>query len=120
MNMEKRDFYYALCVDGDIAALDLGYEEGYGGKVGLAVYTSPIGEIQQEDMAKWEGATRILPVSLQELLTASGEHCPTSVFIDGKKVAGSTFRGMIKSQLGLPIRLPRPVRLDGPSEAGNG
>jgi hypothetical protein len=118
--MEKRDFYYALCVDGDIAALDLGYEEGYGGKVGLTVYTSPIGEIQQEDMAKWEGATRILPVSLQELLTASGEHCPTSVFIDGKKVAGSTFREMIKSQLGLPIRLPRPVRLDGPSEAGNG
>jgi hypothetical protein len=37
---------------------------------------------------------------------------PTSVFIDGRKVAGSVFRGMLKSELGLPIKDPRIIRLD--------
>ena len=49
--------YYALCneADGDIAALDLGYEEGLGSLVGLAVYTGPSGPAQEEDLRTWDG-----------------------------------------------------------------
>ncbi len=36
----------------------------------------------------------------------------SSVFLDGKKLARSVFVGMLKTELGLPIKHPQWVRLD--------
>jgi hypothetical protein len=37
---------------------------------------------------------------------------PSSVYLDGKKLAGSVFRGIVKTELGLPIKHPQWVRPD--------
>ncbi len=116
--MQKIDRYYALCTKNEegeeIAPLFLGRDEEMGTMLGIAVYTAPDGAAQQDDRQKWEGETRISPVSAEDLLDAMNRIYPTSVFLDGKKFAGSVFKGMIKTELGLPIKHPRGLRIDAP------
>ncbi len=119
--MQKIDRYYALCAENEdgeegIAPLFLRRDEERGTVLGMAVYTSPDGEAQQEDLKRWEGTTRIAPVSREDLLDAMNRVYPSSVFLDGKKLAGSVFKGLLKSELGLPIKRPRPIRIDDPGE----
>ena len=103
--------YYALCAEseegvGEVALLHLRDDEELGRILGISVYTSPDGAVQREDLTKWEGVT-IGSFSPQELLDAVQRNMPSSVFFDGKKFAGSLFKGMLKSQLGLPIKRPQ-------------
>ena len=39
---------------------------------------------------------------------------PSSVFVDGDRIAGSVFKAMLQDDLGIPLRQPRIVRLDEP------
>jgi hypothetical protein len=41
---------------------------------------------------------------------------PSSVYIDGKRMAGSVFKAMLQESLGMKLRQPRIVRLDEPDE----
>jgi len=50
------------------------------------------------------------PVSHKGLLEAVERVMPTSVFVDGKRVAGSAFVRMLREELGIPIRMPRLIR----------
>ena len=124
--MEKIDRYYALCTDEEeeegkreVAPLLLRLDEELGAVMGMAVYTAPDGDVQREDLANWEGEAMISPVSREDLLDAMDRIYPSSVFLDGKKLAGSVFKGLLKGEIGLPIKHPRPIRLDdldGPEE----
>ena len=58
----------------------------------------------------------VSPVTREELLDEMNQIVPSSVFLDGKKLVGSVFREMIKGELGLPIKHPRPVRIDNPND----
>ena len=80
----------------------------------MAVYTTPDGEAQREDLNKYRGTVMIAPASHNELLEAAQRAMPTSVFVDGKKVAGSVFRAHLMDALGVPIRRPRLLRPDAP------
>jgi hypothetical protein len=78
--------------------------------VGMALYTTPNGQAQREDLNKHRGALMVAPVSHEGLLEAVGRVMPTSVFVDGKRVAGSVFVRMLREELGIPIRMPRLIR----------
>src|SRR3954447_8177989 len=109
--------YYALCNSDAaeqngtrIALLNLGENAAPLGQViGMTVYTSESG-----DQGAWlEALNRyasfsltVESVSLEELLAAHRIGKPTTVFLDGEKLAGSVFLGMIKAELGLPITYP--------------
>ena len=94
----------------EIAFLDLGQDEELGQLVGMALYTTPDGEAQREDLNTYRGALRIDSASGEELLDTLERAMPTSVFLDGKKVASSVFIRRLKEELGIPIRTPRLIR----------
>jgi hypothetical protein len=108
--------YYALCVeeeDGstEIAFFELG-REALPGALGISLYTSPDGELQRRHLQADEVV--IVAKSPRDLLEAMSTGVPSSVFIDGDRMAGSVFKAMLKEDLGLPLRQPRIVRLDEP------
>ena len=112
----RAEHYYVLkLVEGEegeeqIAFLDLGKDEELGQLVGMALYTTPDGEAQREDLNTYRGKLMIDPASGEELLDAVERVMPTSVFLDGKKVASSVFIKMLREELGIPIRTPRLIR----------
>jgi hypothetical protein len=111
----KEQYYVLKLVAGEegeeeIAFLDLGKDEDLGQLVGMALYTTPDGEAQREDLNKYRGALMIDSVSGEELLEAVQRAMPTSVFVDGKKVAGSVFIRRLREELGIPIQIPRLIR----------
>jgi hypothetical protein len=108
--------YYALCVeeeDGstEIAFFELG-REALPGALGISLYTSPDGELQRRHLQS-EGVV-IVAKSPRDLLEAMSTGVPSSVFVDGERIAGSVFKAMLKEDLGIPLRQPRIVRLDEP------
>jgi hypothetical protein len=113
---KRTEQYYALkLVEGEegeeeIAFLDLGMDEELGQLVGMAVYTTPDGEAQREDLNKYRGALMIDWVSPEDLLDVVQQAMPTSVFVDGKKVATSVFIRRLKEELGIPMQIPRLIR----------
>jgi hypothetical protein len=113
---KRAERYYVLkSVEGEegeeeIAFLDLGKDEQFGQLVGMALYTTPDGQAQRENLNKHRGALMIARVSHEELLDAVERVMPTSVFVDGKQVAGSVFVRMLREELGIPIRMPRLIR----------
>jgi hypothetical protein len=109
--------YYALCVeeeDGstEIAFFELGREE-LPGALGISLYTSPAGELQQRHLQDNDEVV-IVAKSPRDLLEAMSTGVPSSVFVDGERIAGSVFKAMLKEDLGIPLRQPRIVRLDEP------
>jgi hypothetical protein len=111
MDQDKR--YYALCVTGDdvnpeIAFFEMRRDEEFGRLWAMAVYTAPDGEAQRKHLEDHAG-TEIYSVSPKELLDAMHPGKPTSVLLDGHKIAASVFKGMLKKELGLPIRNPRII-----------
>jgi hypothetical protein len=101
--------YYALCMEredgeSEVAIIELGRDER-GIVDAIAVYTSPEGPVQQEDLEKWESAypvaVSIRKVSHLELLYTMQHKVPREVFIDGRKIDGLVFTGMLKSALGI-------------------
>ena len=108
--------YYALCVeeeDGstEIAFFELG-REALPGALGISLYTSPDGELQRRHLQS-EGVV-IVAKSPRDLLEAMSTGVPSSVFVDGERIAGSVFKAMLKEDLGIPLRQPRIVRLAEP------
>ena len=120
VGVQKIDRYFALCTDEEgkreVAPLLLRIDEELGNIMGMSVYTALDGDAQREDLTKWAGETTISPVSREDLLDAMDRIYPSSVFVDGAKLAGSVFRGILKTELGLPIKHPRPINLDAAKE----
>jgi hypothetical protein len=107
--------YYALCVeeeDGstEIAFFELG-REALPGALGISLYTSPDGELQRRHL---QDDVVIVAKSPRDLLEALNTGVPSSVFVDGKRIAGSVFKAMLEDDLGIPLRQPRLIRLDEP------
>jgi hypothetical protein len=109
--------YYALCVeeeDGstEIAFFELG-REALPGALGISLYTSPDGELQRRHL-QGEDDVVIVAKSHRDLLEAMSTGVPSSIFVDGKRIAGSVFKAMLKEDLGMTLRQPRIVRLEEP------
>jgi hypothetical protein len=109
--------YYALCVeeeDGstEIAFFELG-REALPGALGISLYTSLDGELQRRHL---QGADEVVIVakSTRDLLEAMSTGVPSSVFVDGDRIAGSVFKAMLKEDLGMPLRQPSLIRLEEP------
>ncbi len=103
--------YYVLSQEGEPVFIDLGYEPGYGQILALAVYTSGDGGQQREDLQRYRD-TEVVPMSAEEILAVIPSGTCSSVFLDGKKLARSVFVGMLKTELGLPIKHPQWICLD--------
>jgi len=122
--LQKIDRYYALCREGEkgereIAFFHLRDDEELGRLLGMAVYTSLDGDLQRQHLRTYAGTDEdvvIAPVSPEELLDAMNRGYPTTVSLDDRKLAGSVFKGMIMGELGLPIKRPRPLRIDAPDD----
>jgi hypothetical protein len=85
----------------------------------MAVYTAPDGELQRKNLSTYEDMDEeitISAVSREDLLDAMNRCYPSSDYLDGRKLAGSVFKGMLKTELGLPIKHPRLIRLDEPDD----
>ena len=109
--------YYALCVeeeDGstEIAFFELG-REALPGALGISLYTSPDGQLQRRHLQENDEVV-IVAKSPRDLLEAMSTGVPSSVFVDGERIAGSVFKAMLKEELGMPLRQPRLIRLEEP------
>src|SRR5215207_10459457 len=109
--------YDAPCVEEDdgsteIAFFELG-REVLPGALGISLYTSPDGELQRRHL-QGNDEVVIVAKSPRDLLEAMSTGVPSSVFVDGERIAGSVFKAMLKEDLGIPLRQPRIVRLDEP------
>lgn len=101
--------YYALCVEQEDGESEIGIIESETDERGtfdaIALYTSPEGPLQQEDLERWETdypvAVSIRKVSHEELLYVMQHKDPREVYIDGRKIDGLVFTGMLKSALGI-------------------
>jgi hypothetical protein len=115
--------FYALCVENDtgdseIAFFELGNEHLLGA-LGISLYGSPDGELQRrylqgEQEHLQDEQVLIAARSHEELLDAITTGVPSSVFLDGRRIAGSVFKAVLEEELGLPLHQPKLVRLDEP------
>jgi hypothetical protein len=111
--------YYALCVEGvegeqgepEIAFFEL-TREALPGALGISLYTSPDGELQRRHLRNDE--VLIVPRSHEDLLEAISTGVPSSVYLDGERIAGSVFKAMLEIDLGIPIHQPRLIRPEEP------
>jgi hypothetical protein len=115
MMRQADEEYYALYVrwdDGkiEVARLDRGSSDEYGPLDAIAIYTSPDGPVQREDLEKWgeEGVaeTSIQKISHEDLIHVLQSLHVRSVFLDGKKFARSVMVGTLKGALVLEIKHP--------------
>ena len=66
-------------------------------------------------MGEVEGVAMVIQkASHEELLDTMQREHPRSVFLDGQKVAGFDFTGLLQTEPGQPIKHPRRVKLDDP------
>src|SRR5215204_1567051 len=107
--------YYALCVDEEDGSTEIAFfelsRESLPGALGISLYTSPDGELQRRHL---QDDVVIVAKSPRDLLEALNTGVPSSVFVDGKRIAGSVFKAVLKENLGMTLRQPRIVRLDEP------
>jgi hypothetical protein len=103
--------YYVLGQEGEPVLIHLRDEPGYGKVLALAVYTSEDASQQREDLQRYKD-TEVVPMSAEEILALIPSGSCSTVFLDGKKLARSVFVGMLKTELGLPIKHPQWIRLD--------
>jgi hypothetical protein len=108
--------YYALCVEDEHGEPELAFfelsKEALPGALGICLYTSPDGELQRRHLQN--GEVLIVPRSHEDLLEAISTGVPSSVYLDGERIAGSVFKAMLEIDLGIPIHQPRLIRLDEP------
>jgi hypothetical protein len=108
--------YYALCVEDEHGEPELAFfeltREALPGALGICLYTSPDGELQRRHLQY--GEVLIVPRSHEDLLEAISTGVPSSVYLDGERLAGSVFKAMLEIDLGIPIHQPRLIRLDEP------
>jgi hypothetical protein len=108
--------YYALCVEEEDGSTEIAFfeltREALPGALGIALYTSPDGELQRRHLQGNDVV--IVAKSPRDLLEAMNTGVPSSVFLDGERIAGSVFKAMLEEDLGFSLRQPRIVRLDEP------
>ena len=108
--------YYALCVEGEQGEPEIAFfeltREALPGALGISLYTSPDGELQRRHLRNDE--VLIVPRSHEDLLEAISTGVPSSVYLDGERIAGSVFKAMLETDLGIPIHQPRLIRLEEP------
>jgi hypothetical protein len=108
--------YYALCVEGEQGEPEIAFfeltREALPGALGISLYTSPDGELQRRHLRNDE--VLIVPRSHEDLLEAISTGVPSSVYLDGERIAGSVFKAMLEIDLGIPIDQPRLIRLEEP------
>ena len=108
--------YYALCVEGEQGEPEIDFceltREALPGALGISLYTSPDGELQRRHLRNDE--VLIVPRSHEDLLEAISTGVPSSVYLDGERIAGSVFKAMLEIDLGIPIHQPRLIRLEEP------
>jgi hypothetical protein len=108
--------YYALCVEDEHGEPEIAFfelsKEALLGALGICLYTSPDGELQRRHLQN--GEVLIVPRSHEDLLEAISTGVPSSVYLDGERIAGSVFKAMLEIDLGIPIHQPRLIRLDEP------
>ena len=65
----------------------------------LAVYTASgaDGGQQRADLQRYKD-TEVLPIRAEDLLEIMNHNVPSSVYLDGRKLAGSVFKGKIKTE----------------------
>jgi hypothetical protein len=110
--------YYALCVEEEDGSTEIAFfelrREALPGALGISLYTSPDGELQRRHLQQGNDHVLIVSKSPRHLLEAMNTGVPSSVFVDGERIAGSVFKAMLQDELGFPLRQPRIVRLDEP------
>ena len=108
--------YCALCVEGEQGEPEIAFfeltREALPGALGISLYTSPDGELQRRHLRNDE--VLIVPRSHEDLLEAISTGVPSSVYLDGERIAGSVFKAMLEIDLGIPIHQPRLIRLEEP------
>ncbi len=108
--------YHALCVEGEQGEPEIAFfeltREALPGALGISLYTSPDGELQRRHLRNDE--VLIVPRSHEDLLEAISTGVPSSVYLDGERIAGSVFKAMLEIDLGIPIHQPRLIRLEEP------
>jgi len=108
--------YYALCVKDEHGEPEIAFceltREALPGALGISLYTSPDGELQRRHLRN--GEVLICPKSHEDLLEAISTGVPSSVYLDGERIAGSVFKAMLEIDLGIPIHQPRLIRLQEP------
>jgi hypothetical protein len=113
--------YYALCVEEEDGSTEIAFfelrREALPGALGISLYTSPDGELQRRHLQEGDDDVVIVEKSPRDLLEALNTGVPSSVFVDGKRIAGSVFKAMLKDELGIPLGQPRLIRLDEPDES---
>jgi hypothetical protein len=108
--------YCALCVkdehgEPEIAFFELS-REALPGALGISLYTSPDGELQRRHLQ--DEQVLIVPKSLEDFLEAITTGVPSSVYLDGERIAGSVFKAMLEIDLGIPLHQPRLIPLEEP------
>jgi hypothetical protein len=109
--------YYALCVEEEDGSTEIAFfelrREALSGALGISLYTSPDGELQRRHR---QGNDHVVIVakSPRDLLEAMNTGVPSTVFVDGERIAGSVFKAMLQDELGMPLPQPRIVRLAEP------
>jgi hypothetical protein len=86
--------------------------EALPGALGISPYSSPDGELQRRHLQDSE--VLIVPKSHQDLLEAITTGVPSSVYLDGERMAGSVFKAMLEVDLGIALHQPRLIRLEEP------
>ena len=108
--------YYALCVEDEHGEPEIAFfeltREALPGALGISLYTSPDGELQRKHLQ--DDQVLIVSRSHEDLLEAVSTGVPSSVCLDGERIAGSVFKAMLEIDLGIPIHQPRLIRLDEP------
>ena len=112
---------YALCVEEDDGSTEIAFfelvRESLPGALGISLYTSPDGRLQRRHLQESDDEVVIVAKAPRDLLEAMSTGVPSSVYIDGKRMAGSVFKAMLKESLGIKLRQPRIVRLEEPDES---
>ena len=108
--------YYALCVEDEHGEPEIAFfelsKEALPGALGISLYTAPDGELQRRHVQS--GEVLIVPKSHEDLLEAISTGVPSSVYLDGGRIAGSVFKAMLEIDLGILLHQPRLIRLDEP------
>jgi len=109
--------YYALCVEEEDGSTEIAFfelrREAHQGALGISLYTSPDGNLQRRHLQEGNHVV-IVAKSPRDLLEAMNTGVPSTVFVDGERMAGSVFKAMLEEDLGIRLRQPRIVRLEEP------
>jgi hypothetical protein len=97
--------------ESEIAFFELS-REALPGALGISLYTSPDGRLQRRHLR--DEQILIVLKSQEDLLEAISTGVPSSVYLDGERIAGSVFKAMLEIDLGIPLHQPRLIRLEEP------